>query len=120
MPVGRGAGEGETRAGVRGRPPRVKADKYTGCGPAGNVANVSNSFTQYERRVPPLSRGRLLATHGLQPAGLLRPRDSPGRNPGAGCRFLLQRTFPAQGLNLPLLHRGEFLLAEPPGGPIRE
>ena len=28
--------------------------------------------------------------HGLQPTRLLRPWDSPGKNTGAGCHFLLQ------------------------------
>ena len=28
--------------------------------------------------------------HGLQPTRLPRPRDSPGKNTGVGCRFLLQ------------------------------
>ena len=28
--------------------------------------------------------------HGLQPTRLLRPRDSPGKNTGVGCHFLLQ------------------------------
>ena len=28
--------------------------------------------------------------HGLQPTRLLRPRDSPGKNAGVGCHFLLQ------------------------------
>ena len=28
----------------------------------------------------------------------------PGKNPGVGCRFLLQGIFPTQGLNLGLLH----------------
>ena len=31
-----------------------------------------------------------LATHGLQPARLLCPWDSPGKNTGVGCHFLLQ------------------------------
>ena len=29
--------------------------------------------------------------HGLQPTRLLRPWDSPGKNTGVGCHFLLQR-----------------------------
>ena len=31
-----------------------------------------------------------LQPHGQQPARLLRPWDSPGKNTGVGCRFLLQ------------------------------
>jgi len=41
---------------------------------------------------------------GLQPARLLCPWDSPGRNTGAGCHALLQGIFPTQGLNPRLLH----------------
>ena len=41
-----------------------------------------------------------LQPHGLQPTRLFRPWDSPGKNTGVGCRFLLQGTFPTQGLNL--------------------
>ena len=33
---------------------------------------------------------------GLQPARLLCPWDSPGTNPGVGCHFLLQETFPTR------------------------
>ena len=35
--------------------------------------------------------------------------DSPGKNTGVGCHFLLQGTFPTQGLNLGLLHRRQIL-----------
>ena len=44
------------------------------------------------------------ATPGLQPAGLLCAWDSPGKNPGVGCHFLLQAIFPTQGSNPSLLH----------------
>ena len=30
--------------------------------------------------------------------------NSPGKNTGVGCHFLLQGIFPTQGLNLGLLH----------------
>ena len=42
--------------------------------------------------------------HGLQSTRLLCPRDSPGKNTGGGCHFLLQRIFLIQGSNLGLLH----------------
>ena len=59
---------------------------------------------------------------GLQPAKLLCPWDSPGKNTGVGCHVLLQGIFPTQGPNqhfLCLLHWqvGSLLLA-PPGKPI--
>ena len=46
----------------------------------------------------------LFVTHGLSPARLFCPWDSPDKNTGAGCRFLLQGIFPTQRLNLCLLH----------------
>ena len=45
--------------------------------------------------------------HGLQPARLLCPWHSPGKNTGVGCHFLLQVIFMTQGSNpclLSLLH----------------
>ena len=41
---------------------------------------------------------------GLQPARLLHPWDSPGKNTGVDCHLLLQEIFPTQELNLDLLH----------------
>ena len=32
------------------------------------------------------------------------PQDSPAKNTGVGCHFLLQGTFPTQRFNLRLLH----------------
>ena len=40
-----------------------------------------------------------LQPHGLQPTRLFRPWDSPGKNTGVGCHFLLQGIFPTQGVN---------------------
>ena len=45
-----------------------------------------------------------LRSDGLQPTSLLRPWDSPGKNIGVGCHFLLQGIFLTQGLSLCLLH----------------
>ena len=42
--------------------------------------------------------------HGLEPARLHCPWNSPGKNTGVGCHFLLQGIFPSQGSNLCLLH----------------
>ena len=39
---------------------------------------------------------------GLYPTRLLCPWDSPGKNTGVGCHFLLQGIFLTQGLNLNL------------------
>ena len=41
---------------------------------------------------------------GLQPARLLHPWDSPGKNTGVGCHALLQGVFPTQGWKLCLVH----------------
>ena len=67
-------------------------------------------------KVKLLSRVWLFATHGLQPARLLCPRDFPGDNTGIGCHFLLQGIFPTQWSNPSLLHCRQMLLpSEPPG-----
>ena len=50
-----------------------------------------------------------LQPHGLQPAQLLCPWDSPGKNTGVGCHFLLQEIFPTQGSNLGLPHCRQIL-----------
>ena len=50
-----------------------------------------------------------LRPHGLQPARLLCPWDSPGKNTGAGCHFLLQGIFPIQESNPGLLHGRQIL-----------
>ena len=44
-----------------------------------------------------------LRPHRLQPARLFCLWNSPGKNTGVGCHFLLQGIFPAQGLNPHLL-----------------
>ena len=41
--------------------------------------------------------------HGLWPARLLWPWNSPGKNTGVDCHSLLQSIFPTQGSNLGLL-----------------
>ena len=46
---------------------------------------------------------------GLQPTRFLCPWDSPGKNTGVGCHFLLQGIFPTQELNLGLLHCSQIL-----------
>ena len=59
-----------------------------------------------------------LQLHGLTPARLLCPWDSPGKNAGVGCHFLLQGIFPTQGWNPRLLlGRWIFFTTESPGKP---
>ena len=56
--------------------------------------------------------------HGLQPARLLCPWNSPGKNTGVGCHFLLEVIFPTQGSNPDLLPlQADSLPTEPPGKP---
>ena len=50
-----------------------------------------------------------LSPYGLQPARLLCPWNSPGKNTGVGCHFLPQGIFQTQGLNAGLLHCRQFL-----------
>ena len=59
--------------------------------------------------VSPSVVSEALRPHGLQPAGLLCPWDSPGRNTGVGSHSLLQRIFPTQGSNPHLLHCRQIL-----------
>ena len=47
--------------------------------------------------------------HGLSPTRLLHPWNSPGRNTGGGCHFLLWEIFPTQGLNPDLLYCKQIL-----------
>ena len=54
--------------------------------------SFSNAW-KWKVKVKSLSLVRLLATHGLQPTRLLRPRDFPGKSPGVGCHCLLQLMY---------------------------
>ena len=50
-----------------------------------------------------------LRPHGLLPARLLCQWNSPGKNTGVGCHFLLQGIFLTQELNPGLLHWRQML-----------
>ena len=50
-----------------------------------------------------------LQPYGLQPARLLCPCNSPGKNIGVGSHSLLQGIFATQGSNLGLLHCRQIL-----------
>ena len=52
-----------------------------------------------------------LWSHGLQPARLLCPWNSPGKNTGVGCHFFLQGNFLTQGLNC-LSHQGSWEMSQ--------
>ena len=45
----------------------------------------------------------------MYPTRLLYPWDSPGKNTGMGCHFLLKGIFPTQELKLGLLHCRQIL-----------
>ena len=50
-----------------------------------------------------------LRPHGLWPARLLCPWNSPGKNTGVGCHSFLQGIFLTQGLNPGILHCRQIL-----------
>ena len=59
--------------------------------------------------------------HRLYPTRLLCPWNSPGKNTGVGCHFLLQGIFPTQGWNPRLpAWQVDSLPTEPPGKPLTE
>ena len=73
-----------------------------------------------------------LRPHGLQPARLLHPWNSPGKSTGVGCHSLLQGIFPDPGACISCIGRpcsrgsspprspalqADSLLSEPPGKP---
>ena len=64
-------------------------------------------FEERESEVESVSHlvlSQSLRLHGLEPASFLCPGDSPGKNTGVGCHFLLQGIFPTQGSNPCVLH----------------
>ena len=60
----------------------------------GNAKECSNYRTitliSHASKLSHFSRVRLCVTHRWQPTRLPRPWDSPGKNTGVGCHFLLQ------------------------------
>ena len=58
-----------------------------------------------------------LGHRGLQPARLLCPRGSPGKNTVLGCHALPQGIFPMQDWTCGSCLAGEFFTAEPLGRP---
>ena len=64
---------------------------------------------------------QLFEVHGLGSARLLCPWDSPGKNTGVGCHFLLQGNLPnpENEPGSPAL-KADSLPSEPPGKPIDE
>ena len=60
-------------------------------------------------KVKLLSCVQLFATPWTVPTRLLHPWNSPSKNTGVGCHFLLQGIFLTQGLNPGLPHCGQTL-----------
>ena len=56
-----------------------------------------------------------LQPHGIEPARLLCPWNSPGKNTRVGCHSLLQKIFPPQDKTLVSCIAGRFFTTEPPG-----
>ena len=69
-----------------------------------NKCRVSEKLHSVKRSVSRSVMSNSLQPHGLQPARLLCPRDSPGKNTRVGCHAFLQGIFPTQGSNPGLLH----------------
>ena len=85
------------------------------------AVSLQDKMRQACTRAQSLSHVQLLATFGLQPAGLFSPWDFPGKDAGVGCHFLLQGIFHIQGSNLSLLHwQVDLFTTEPPGRPKDE
>ena len=81
-------------------------------------ASAGRFFTTEHRRSPCFRLDELVAQSCLtlcnpvdcmQPARLHCPWNSPGKNTGVGCHFLLQRMFLTQGSNQDLLHCRQIL-----------
>ena len=62
------------------------------------IVDRSVQFTSIAQSCPTLQ------PHESQHARLLCPWDSPGKNTGVGCHFLLQGIFPSEGSNPRVLH----------------
>ena len=90
-----------------------------GVGWGGMVGGRFKRERIYVRSVSCSVMSHCLWPHGLPPTRLLCPGDSPGKNTGVGCHFLLQGIFPTQGSNPHLLSllqwQTDSLLLEPPG-----
>ena len=72
------------------------------------MLNKQQSPAVFESVILPVVSDSLLP-HGLQPARVLCPWSSPGKNTGVGCYSLFQGIFPTWGLNPGLLHQRQIL-----------
>ena len=74
--------------------------------------NISKKFDFIVRARSVVSDS--LWPHGLYSVRILCPRNSPGKNTGVGCHFLLQGIFPTHVCWVPAL-ASRFFTTEPPG-----
>ena len=65
-------------------------DKESKLGKHANITKKGYSCTDLLLLLSRFGRVQLCATHRRQPSRLPRPWDSPGKNTGVGCHFLLQ------------------------------
>ena len=82
----------------------AKTLTYSLTSPAAAASTVCVCVCACARACSCLVKSDSSRPHGLQPDRLLCPRDSPGKNTGVGCHFLLQGVFLTHGLNLCPLH----------------
>ena len=75
----------------------LKSLNKAGRGDRMRGGNLSE-FSPGRRRMSSVAQSyrTLLRPHGLWPARLLCPWDSPGKNTGVGCHFLFHWIFPTQ------------------------
>ena len=83
--------------------------------------SMSYTHTVCVYMLSPSVMSNSLQPHGLQPPRFFSPWDFLGKNTRVGCHFLLQRIFPAQGLN-PRFHvsctAGRIFTSETPRKPV--
>ena len=73
------------------------------------LKRLSSSSSSSSSSVTHSAMSNSFRPHGLYPARLLCPWDSPGKNSGVGWHSLLQRIFLTQGSNPGLLHCRQIL-----------
>ena len=73
------------------------------------LTSISLAASAAWKCVSRFSHVQLLVTPWAVAARLLCPWDSPGKNTGVGCHFLLQEIFQTQGSNSGLLHCRQIL-----------
>ena len=99
--------------GIKPRSPALQVDSLPSESPGKpiNIEGMLDDISELMLNVLTAKMFVCSVTHSLQPHGpiahqSLLSRNFPGKNTGAGCRFLLQGIFPTQGSNphLHLLH----------------